>query len=293
MKEELFQFIWQYKLFDITKCTTLADGSSFMLLNTGEWNKTDGPDFVNARIKINNTTWAGAIELHIHASDWIKHKHAEDTNYDKIILHVVLLNDIVIKDKLGNELPTLVLKEAINANLLSNYQRLMHTTNPLACHAMWPAIKDITKIQQLEKMLIERLMQKASHVQDLLTETNNDWNEVFYITIAKGFGYPNNADAMAALAARIPLKILAKHKHNAIQLQAVLLGVAGLLPKTSTEEYTIKLINEYKLIKQKYNLQEMEPTRWKFLGTRPANFPTLRIVQLANLVMNSSHLLRY
>ena len=75
MTEQLFQFIWQYKLFDIAAIQHTVQGESITILSVGILNTDEGPDFTNAKIKIGNTIWAGDVELHIHTSDWIKHQH--------------------------------------------------------------------------------------------------------------------------------------------------------------------------------------------------------------------------
>jgi Protein of unknown function (DUF2851) len=289
--EKLLQFIWQYKLFDVAACNKTIDGEDFQILNVGILNTNQGPDFSNAKLKIGNTIWAGDVELHINASDWYKHGHQNDDAYKKIIAHVVFNADVAIKDANNNTVPTVALKQCIDHNLLHHFEQLMTSTLQLPCANMMANVREITVQQQQEKVLIERLMRKANDIQKLLLETNNDWNEVFYIIVARAFGGGVNNEAFEALAARLPLRMLAKQKYNITQIEAMLFGVAGLLPQQSSDNYIHALITEFNFLKAKYSLQIMDTTRWKFLRMRPQNFPTIRMAQLAQLIVKSSQLL--
>ncbi len=290
MSEQLFQFIWAYKLFDISAIKTLVTGQNIIIENVGVLNTTDGPDFNNAKIKINETLWAGAVELHINSSDWYKHGHQNQSNYNKIILHVVYKYDKPVYDNKNNIIPTLELEPYINKALLDRYNVLMQKTDHLPCGAQLHKIRDIVKLQQLENSITDRLVYKASGVELCLQETNKDWLEVFYIHVCKGFGYAVNAESFEALASRIPLKILYKHKNNLVQLEALLYGVAGLLPSKALDEYTKKLLQEWQLLKTKYSLVAMDGHRFKFMKVRPPNFPTIRLSQLAALIFKSEQL---
>jgi Protein of unknown function (DUF2851) len=205
LTENLLQFIWQHKLFDVAACNTIANGTALQILNVGVLNTNQGPDFSSGKIKIGNTIWAGDIELHINASDWFKHGHQQDDAYKKIILHVVYNADAELKDDLQNTVPTIELKKYINPTLLQYYESLMQSTFKLPCAASINNVRNITVQQQQEKVLIERLMRKANDINTLLTDTNNDWNEVFYIIVARTFGGGVNNDAFEGLAARLPI----------------------------------------------------------------------------------------
>jgi hypothetical protein len=88
------------------------------------------------------------------------------------------------------------------------------------------------------------------------------------------------------LARSIDLKIL--EKHNALKsIEALLYGQAGLLSGKKIDDYTNNLIKEYKLLRTKFNLTPIENSSWKMLRLRPANFPTIRISQLAKILSNN------
>ncbi len=98
-----------------------------------------------------------------------------------------------------------------------------------------------------------------------------------------------NAEIFEQIARSVPVNLLAKHKYQIHQLEALLIGQAGLLNDEFAEDYPRLLQREYNFIQRKYNLIRCSFSP-AFLRMRPANFPALRLAQLAMLVNNSSHL---
>ena len=78
-------------------------------------------------------------------------------------------------------------------------------------------------------MLAERLEEKTSRISQLLTKYKNNWLEIFYVQLARGFGLHINQDAFEKLAMQTPLTLLGKHKNNPLQVEALLFGQAGFL----------------------------------------------------------------
>ena len=87
MTEEFLHYVWKYRLYKKALATT--DGEHIFVIRPGHHNQDAGPDFFNARIRFDDTVWAGNVEIHVRASDWLKHGHNIDPGYDNIILHVV------------------------------------------------------------------------------------------------------------------------------------------------------------------------------------------------------------
>ncbi|HVA99160.1 MAG TPA: DUF2851 family protein, partial [Bacteroidia bacterium] len=108
--------------------------------------------------------------------------------------------------------------------------------------------------------------------------------------LARNFGFKINADAFELLAKSLPNGILAKHKNNLFQIEALLFGQAGMLEKNFSDDYPQQLQKEYLFLKKKFKLKNIEPHLWKMLRLRPVNFPTVRLAQFARLINVSSHL---
>ena len=98
-----------------------------------------------------------------------------------------------------------------------------------------------------------------------------------------------NADVFEQIAQTITVNMLAKHKNQIHQLEALLLGQASLLNEDFEDAYAVMLKKEYRFLAKKYNLQPVNKQP-AFLRMRPSNFPTLRLAQLAMLVHTSNHL---
>ena len=284
MTEQLLQFIWQFQYYNKSELLSTT-GDDVQIIYPGLHNTNQGPDFLDARVKIGETILAGSIEIHINASEWNLHKHSSDGNYSNVVLHVVWLND----KNIGVDIPTLEISSRVSSMLLSTYEKLMMNRNFIPCEEQIMQVNEFTFTAWKHRLYVERLQEKASIISEKLTNNNNHWEEIFWQLLAKNFGIKINSDAFESMAASIPLNILAKHKNQQHQLEAMLMGQCGLLNKDFTDDYAIMLKKEYLFLQKKYDLQPTHISVY-FLRMRPANFPTIRLSQLAALIHNSTHL---
>ncbi len=288
MTERLLQYLWQFQYLHTNQLETIA-GEALQIIFAGEYNTNQGPDFKQARIKINQTLWAGEIELHVKASDWHRHHHASDKNFSKIILHVVWENDVPIIDEQGNNLSTLELQNRVPNLLLNRYEKWMSQPSTIPCGNEISNVPSLIWQNWKERLLVERLEQKSKPIFEQLQKTNNNWEEVFWRMLCRYFGTPINTECFEQLATSISVNILAKHKNQLHQLEALLLGQAGLLHEVFTDHYPLLLQREYQFLQKKWQLQPIPKSPF-FLRMRPVNFPTVRLAQLAMLVHQSAHL---
>ena len=140
-----------------------------------------------------------------------------------------------------------------------------------------------------DRLLAERLQKKAAVIFDFLAVNNNNWEEAFWWLLANNFGIKVNSDSFEKIARSLPVNILAKHKNQIHQLEALLFGQAGLLENNFTDDYPGMLKKEYQFYKKKYKLHPVQSPLF-FLRMRPANFPSIRLAQLAGLIHKSVHL---
>ena len=288
LPEEFLQYIWESRLF-YTESLKTSNGENVNIIDVGKRNSDSGPDFFNAKVKIENTIWAGNIEIHKKSSDWKKHKHQTDKAYDSVILHVVEKDDQPVKRSNRKIIPTLLLKYP--EHLQTNYQNLLDSKTWIACQNQFHKVDPIILQLGFNRLMIERLEGKTNEILEKFKQNKNDWNETFYQMLAKMFGFKVNAIPFELLAKSSPLKILAKHKSNLHQLEALLFGNSGLLNNQLLgDDYYLNLRNEYSFLYKKYNLKGVESHLWKFMRLRPGNFPTIRISQLAALINRSQGL---
>ena len=287
MKEKLLQYIWQFQYFNKNELTT-TEGDLLQIIHQGNFNTNQGADFSEAKIKIETTTWAGNIELHIKSSDWNLHNHSADKNYSNIILHVVWQHDKEI-NVAGNNLQTLELQNRVSKLLLNKYEALMNATSFIPCENLVYTINDLTLSGWKQRLLAERLEAKSAMIFSFLNQNNFHWEETFWWLIAKNFGVKVNSEAFEKMARSLSVTLLAKHKNQIHQLEALLFGQARLLENDFTEDYPKMLQKEYRFYKKKYKLEQPHLQLFS-LRMRPANFPTVRLAQLAMLISNSTHL---
>lgn len=298
MTERLLQFIWQFQYFNKTELETTA-GEPVQVIFAGQYNTNQGPDFSNAKIKIGTTTWAGTVELHIKTTYWQKHKHQHDKNYTNVVLHVVWEDDAERPDSYreisdnrterSSVVPVLELKGRVSGILLERYEELMHSGSFIPCERSISTVRDITWKSWKDRLLVERLLRKSELVETYLKQNNYHWEETFWWLLTRNFGIKVNAEAFEEIARSIPLNVLAKSKTQIHQLEALLLGQAGLLKGNFEEDYPVMLQKEYQFQKHKYGLKPCSSPVF-FLRMRPGNFPTIRLAQLAMLIHDSSHL---
>ncbi len=288
ISESLLQFIWQFQYFNKSGLFTI-EGETLQIIFPGNLNVNQGPDFLEAKLKIGKTLWIGNVELHIKSSDWDLHNHGKDGNYSNIILHVVWLNNEKIKDANGKFLPALEMQHLVSKFMLQKYEQLMQSQGFVPCEKYLPCLSEISWLSWKERLIAERLEYRSSVILEYLKESGFHWEEVFWWLLARNFGIKVNSEIFEKIARTISINILAKHKNQIHQLEALLLGQAGLLQKNFNEDYPKLLQREYKFLQKKYNLVSslMQPA---FLRMRPANFPTIRLAQLAMLVNQSAHL---
>ena len=277
MNEKLLQFIWQFQYFSTNGMRTAA-GELLQVIFPGHHNANQGPDFGNARIIIGQTTWIGSVELHLKTSDWDKHRHEGDPNYQNVILHVVWGNDIAI-----NPLPVFELNDRVSKLLLGRYDQLMASLTFIPCEKQIATFPDISWQSWKDRLLAERMARKAETIEAILTGNSYHWEETLWIILARNFGMKVNADSFEFIVRSLPLSILGRHRHSVHQLEALLLGQAGFLDSSNGDGYAKMLATEYSFLRNKYNLQRAHSSPL-FLRMRPGNFPTLRLAQLAKLI---------
>ena len=278
--EQLLHYLWKYRLYRPSGLTT-TQGDTLEIIDPGLENTDAGPDFFNAKIRINGTVWAGSVEIHQKASDWLAHGHSADKAYGNVILHVVETDDGTVFRQNGEAIPQLVLP--IPEQVIDNMEWLLTRDSPVACLERLPAIDPVFRLQWMDALLAERLERKTDDILHWLDLYQKDWNEVFYILLCRNFGFGVNSDAFERLARSLPLKCILKQRPSASQVEALFLGQAGLLNDSNgnRHHYYRLLQQEYSFLRKKYGLEPLEPHIFRNLRLRPDATPHIKLVELA------------
>ena len=283
MKEDFLHYLWKYQLFDVSKLISVH-GHGVSILKSGIHNHNTGPDFLNSKVEIANQLWFGNVEIHVKSSDWFKHKHEIDENYDAVILHVVWEYDSDIYLKNNTPITTLELKKFVSKDVLNNYYNLStKKIRWIPCEKELHTIDSFLLNNWLERLFISRLEQKSKSIMLLLSESKNHWEAVLFQLLAKNFGLKVNGESFLKLAKSIPFSVLKKEQNDITRLSALFFGQAGFLSEIIEDHYHQELKKEYEYLKHKYQLTPMLKNHFQFFRMRPSNFPTIRIVQLISL----------
>jgi hypothetical protein len=283
IKEDLLQFAWQHRLLKPHPLIT-ESGKEIFILKAGHLNRDAGPDFFNAKIRLGEIILAGNIEIHVKTSDWLRHKHQHDRSYDNLILHVVYENDISLEQNSLNNVEVLRIDGLIPDELLKKTDFIYSGHTGLPCAAQLQHVNDFKFTAWLERMFIERLEIKVKYIEALFAQYHGDYLQTFYTVLLSNFGFKINALPFELLAKQLPVTLLLKHADNLLQLEALLLGTAGLLDEQFSDKYILQLQNEFEYLKKKYLITPLHKELFKFSRLRPANFAPLRLAQVALLI---------
>lgn len=284
--ENLLQFIWN-KRFLSHQNFVCTKGNPIEILDFGQWNNNEGPDFNFAKIKYQSLTFAGNIEMHVKSSDWIFHKHDNQANYKKIILHVVYQNDADIDSLTDRNIPTLELKNYINNALLVRYNQLMSDENKfIPCENL--ISEDKIPLFFHEENILKKLDLKRIEIETQRSQHKNNMEGILLHNLAYAFGLKINSDIFKQIAESINFNIINKTRQNPLLLEALFFGIAGWLVDPKDEQTKIWQ-REFEFLKSKYQISDLIISP-KYSKLRPPNFPNIRLSQLAQVYHQEPHL---
>ena len=282
--ERLLHYVWKHKILPLKPLTT-SEGVTVEVIDPGLHNHDQGPDFFNAKIRLDGTVWAGNVEVHLRSSDWYRHGHESDPAYNSVVLHVVGEVDTEVVTQAGKTLPQVRLD--IPEGIRQSYEELCRTEDYPRCHRIISSIPSIKVHPWMDALLVERLKERSEKVAERAERTGGDWERATFVTLSRSFGFGLNGDAFERWAMRIPLSAAGKHRDDLFQIEALFLGMAGLIDDVEAQrssQEVLLLRQEYAFLKHKFSLGDaMERADWRFLRTRPSNFPSARILQIAEL----------
>lgn len=282
--EFLLHYVWQHRLLPPELFTT--EGAAVEVVDPGLHNLNAGPDFFNAKIKIDGALWAGNVEIHTASGDWFAHGHDKDEAYNNVVLHVTACANREVATLNGRRPPQLVI--AVPKGLEADYNELMAEATYPPCYRIVPRLTPLTVHSWMSRLTVERLEEKTERIEGYLERTGGNWAQTFFVTLARNFGFGINAEAFERWGFGIDPQQAGKHRDDIFQVEALFFGQAGLLdegvvPPAQRDDYFTKLQREYAFLRSKFGLQPMSAHLWRFMRLRPQNFPHVRLSQLARL----------
>ena len=288
--EQLLHYTWKHKMLPLTGLMT-TDGREVEVIDPGLHNRNAGPDFFNAKVKIDGTLWVGNVEIHSRASDWYQHGHDHDPHYDNVVLHVCETIDREVQNSAGHYIPQVQL--SVPQHISEHYDELQETDHYPPCYRIIPDLQRLMVHSWLAALQTERLERKTEDIRHRAERCGGSWEDAYFVTLARNYGFSINSDTFEQWAYNIPLQAVGHHRDDLFQIEAIFMGQAGLLDLNTVPQhyqqdalndgYFIKLQNEYQYLAHKFGMKPMDSSLWNFLRLRPQNFPHIRLSQLANL----------
>lgn len=288
--EQLLHYVWKHRLLPAAPLAT-TDGRPVEVIDAGLLNAHQGPDFFNAKVKIGGVQWVGNVEIHLKSSDWYAHGHHEDARYDTVVLHVTACADAEVVTSKGETLPQLVV--GVPDYVERNYRELLTTLHYPPCYKLIPGLASVKKHAWIAALQTERLEQKTRQMEHRAQRCGGSWEDAYFITLARNYGFGVNGDAFEQWALNVPLQAVGKHRDDLFQVETLFMGQAGLLQADAmavrhreaalTDAYFLRMSAEYAYLSHKFGLSPIDYRQWRFLRLRPQNFPHIRLSQLARL----------
>ena len=169
-------------------------------------NRNDGPDFFNAKVKVNDTLWVGNVEIHTKSSDWYVHGHDTNKRYDSVVLHVAAEVNREVMRTDGTPIPQLALP--VPAHVISNYDELRKAEHYPPCYRIIPELSNLTLHSYMSALLCERLDLRAAQIAERYEAHDKNWDDALFATLARNFGFGTNGDAFDEWARRMPFRQL-------------------------------------------------------------------------------------
>jgi len=299
LKESLIARIWQCQLLDRSRLVT-EDGEPISVIYPGRINDDRGADFRDAVISTRHGLRKGDVEVHIKSSDWRAHRHHRDSNYNRVILHVVMWHDSGVTTHLqsGGETSVLALRKYIKTPY-NQWNNLAGTpaSSSLPCHRAVERLETSIITEFLDNGGEERFLTKADKFQTDLAQMTP--SQSLYQGIMGALGYAKNKLPCLELARRLPLQALEALNQDRLsdedylaRQQAWLLGTAGLLPSQCPDWYRWG-VSDDRWAERLENLwvssrhgEVMSVNDWHLFKVRPNNFPVRRLVAMSYLALS-------
>lgn len=279
-QRRFLQTLWQNRLFE-TDALVLTDGTPFEIINSGVRNGSGEnlPDFSFAAIHFpeNNVTLHGSIKIDTHSSHWREQGTVNAPEYSSVILHVVYSQDVILGQS-SRDIPTFVLRPP--ATVATHYDSLR---KGVICACYLGQMDTIKSHHLLTRIMSDRLARKSDEVLAIFESTGRDWHETAYICFVRAFGYREKKLAFETLARTLPLRFLRLHSDSISKLEALILGQAGYLDVSATDDYTRRLQREYAELSHHHGLHPRQIS-WRGAAVRPGSLPVQSLVRIAAIL---------
>jgi len=261
----------RWKNLAIHSDTIHCGSDTLQVIDAGQLNCSCGPDFRNARFRLNGVIYQGDVECHCRSRDWYHHQHHLDRSFANVLLHIIPLEngpaEHVHHQQSNHNITTVAIPLQIKKAL------------PISCRH-----KQFNK-STLQELGLKRFRLKMHNIAGQISVHSPE--QIFYEILLRALGYSANAEPFQMLAQRLPWSWLRLQLEQVIppnDLLAVYAGIAGFFNATSKDPFLHQMIQCFQ--KQQYYLDAapLQSDAWTFAAIRPFNHPHFRLAGWVALV---------
>jgi hypothetical protein len=286
------QRLWFEQAYAVPLRTT--EGEEVEVLQPGFWNHGGGPDFLHATLRNGRgEVEHGAVEVHLRAEDWRQHHHEDDPHYDPVILHVVWqagpkpffprtsrhgrVRQVEFSSQLRRPLAEL------RALSVTTPEERAVGARAGRCRGALAKMEDRAVVDLLREAGWHRFHIRVARMGARVALVGEE--QALWQGVADALGYAANRGPFGWLARRVPIA-RAREVRRGVEREALLYGVAGLLPDRRIEEgrgWPRDVWDAWWKLRGEEGRMALPKARWSLRGQRPANRPERRMAVLALL----------
>jgi len=283
--EKLLQTVWQHQRLKRGELQTTA-GKTLRVLHPGFASAEGGPDFRGAVLQFENEKpISGDVEIDLQSAGWRAHGHDRNPSFKSVILHVVW----EYSGSIASVPSVLPLKNRLDAPLAELALALETESGlPAALRGQCAApLRELSAAQLAEILRAAATVRFQNKAGALLARAKNSgWEQVLWENLFRALGYKHNVWPMLNLAETKAR--WTRGAESALEIQARLLGVSGLLPddltraQKSSDTFLRRAWDLWWRDRDEFESCILPRAIWKFHGLRPANHPQRRLALAAH-----------
>lgn len=298
--ENMLALLWTEGYF-MGRSLVLSGGGRAVVLDPGIWDPVEG-ECKEAKVYINGVERTGRVAFGCSAEDGSAPDGRPDcprvqagadperesrkcSDPEQVVLQLctsahapLAVPDTGYVSRVEVELP-LVLKDYLES---ANYRNSRDRCGDYMC-----GLGPLRLRSFMEGLYVERLSRKVKDANAVWLETDKDWNQTLYILMFRYVGGDRNGAMYARLARRVTYTMISRESEYPENVEALLLGTAGLLGDNLQDEYTVLLKENFDYLRRKYRVEPFAREQWEWRGLTYYNRPVLRIAELASFFMNA------
>lgn len=208
-----------------------------------------------------------------------------DDLLDRAVLHVVSEPCIPLHDSRGNPICQICIE--VDDLIRERYETLLGGIGEAACAETIARMDDLHRTDFYTGLALERMKRKSDEIKSLYEASDFDWAQTLYVMMMRSLGDNKNKEPFTEIARRVPFVTLMREKSSVRTVEALLMGMSGLLLEYDADDYVVALSQDFEYMCHKYSLRPLKPAEWTLGRINPQNHPIMRLAEFAALVCSS------